>query len=153
MSKLLEIKKELYVLCKKSIQDKLLLSQEEATSLAESLEMELKSSAGDKFETGREMIHSEFQRVQKQIRQTEKQQEVLFRIKPDVQNVKVTLGSLVETNKGTYFFAIPVGRLAIGKDKYFAISLASPIGLALKDKEPGDTVKFNDKKIKIKEIA
>lgn len=153
MSDLLKIKGEIYKHCMATIMEKVEMGTSQLESLEESLELELKSSAGDKFETGREMMHAEFERVKKQLVLTIKQLEVLQRINPEVNQNKVSIGSLVVTNTGKYFFSVAIGRIQIEKEKYFGISLASPIGKLLKDKVVGDKIEFNGKKITIKEIT
>jgi len=101
-----------------------------------------KSSAGDKYETGREMMQIEIEKNEVLLNQTAKQRKELARIDVSEEFNKVAFGSLVVTDKGTYFISIGIGKIQIDDQICYAISLASPIGALLKDKAVGDEVSF-----------
>lgn len=65
---------------------------------------------------------------------------------------RVAFGSLVVTNAGTYFIAIGLGKLDVADQMCYAVSLASPIGQALKDQQAGAEVLFNGRKLKVLEV-
>ena len=67
---------------------------------------------------------------------------------------KIVFGSWVETNQGNYLIALVIGRVKdTDKDKEaFVISLASPLGKALKGLKLGDKIIFQNKEYKIKSI-
>ena len=112
-----------------------------------------KSSAGDKFETGREMMQIEIEKNEVLLNQTAKQRKELTRIDISVPFDKVAFGSLVETDKGIYFISIGIGKVQLADQICYAISLASPIGGLLKDKTIGDEVQFQERSFVIKEIV
>ncbi|WP_372643177.1 hypothetical protein, partial [Ancylomarina sp.] len=112
-----------------------------------------KSSAGDKFETGREMMQIEIEKNEVLLNQTAKNRKELARIDITKEFNKVAFGSLVETDKGTYFISIGIGKIQIDDEICYAISLASPIGGLLKDKTVGDEVQFQGRVFTIKEIV
>ena len=118
----------------------------------ESKKNETKSSAGDKFETGRAMIQMEEDRNKAQLQKALNLQKELMQINIKMTNDKVVLGSLVLTNQGSYFMAIGLGKIKVNQETYFVISLVSPIGALLKGKKRGEEVSFRGKKIRIKEI-
>tara|TARA_R110001583_G_scaffold1202_4_gene10022 strand:+ start:21697 stop:22149 length:453 start_codon:yes stop_codon:yes gene_type:complete len=112
-----------------------------------------KSSAGDKFETGREMMQIEIEKNEYLLSQTFKLRKELTRIDLKRQFGKVAFGSLVVTNMGNYFVSMGIGKVQIEDQICYAISLVSPIGQILKDKHIGDEVLFNGKTIVIKEMV
>ena len=63
------------------------------------------------------------------------------------------LGSLVITDRATYFMGVSAGAVEINGSTYYCISLESPIGKLLLGKKEGDTAQFNDTTIKIKEVV
>ncbi len=126
--------------------------REAIASAKESRNNDTKSSAGDKFETGREMMQIEIEKNEVLLILTAKQRKELARIDISEKFSKVTFGSLVETDKGTYFISIGIGKIQIDKQACYAISLASPIGGLLKDKVMGDEVRFQERRFRILDI-
>ncbi len=118
----------------------------------ESRNNDTKSSAGDKYETGREMMQIEIEKNEILLNQTTKLRKELARIEISAKFTKVAFGSLVVTDKGTYFISIGIGKIQIDDQICYAISLASPIGGLLKGKVVGDEVQFQGRAFTIKEI-
>lgn len=116
------------------------------------LEIDSKSSAGDKFETSREMIQQEVIRNELLLAEARAMEAALSRINIDSSFTTVQNGSLAITNHGSFFFAIAVGKVEVNKKDYFIISISSPLGQAFKDKRAGDKVVFNGKTYQIKEV-
>jgi len=121
-------------------------------STKDSRNNDTKSSAGDKYETGREMMQIEIEKNEVLLNQTAKQRKELARIDVSEEFNKVAFGSLVVTDKGTYFISIGIGKIQIDDQICYAISLASPIGALLKDKMLGDEVSFLGRTFVIKGI-
>jgi len=111
-----------------------------------------KSSAGDKYETGREMMQQETDRNMKQLNETNKLKVALNKINTTVVADIVDTGSVVQTNNGNFYIAVSAGILIVGKEKYYAISPGSPIGLRLMGQKAGGEVKLNDKIYLIKHV-
>lgn len=80
------------------------------------------------------------------------QQNEIARINLEKEYKKVEFGSLVITSEGNYFISIGIGKLVVDNNIYYFVSLASPIGIAIKDKIAGDSVQFQGRQITIKEI-
>ena len=80
-----------------------------------------KSSMGDKYETGREMLQQEINNLQIQLNGFSNSMNILKNINP-VPHQSVGLGSLVETEKGKFFIAISLGEIVFEKEKIFIIS-------------------------------
>jgi transcription elongation GreA/GreB family factor len=122
-------------------------------SAKEARNNDTKSSAGDKFETGREMMQIEIEKNEVLLNQTAKLRKELVRIDISQEFTKVAFGSLVVTDKGTYLISIGIGKIQIDDQICYAISLASPIGGLLKDKAVGDEVQFQGRTFVIKAIV
>ena len=68
-------------------------------------------------------------------------------------NSKVENGALVETNIGFFFIAIGIGKWTVKNEQFFVISLASPIGKLMKDKEEFSSFSFRNLNYKIIKIT
>ncbi|MDI1354160.1 MAG: 3-oxoacyl-ACP synthase [bacterium] len=117
-----------------------------------SMENETKSSVGDKHETARARMQFEQGKLEKQLSEIKQQETELRRI--DLSNVHshVAFGSLVETNRGNFFIAIPLGKLAFGKDFIQVISALSPLAICMKGKSAEQSFLFNGMEYRIEEI-
>ena len=65
---------------------------------------------------------------------------------------KVGFGSVIYTNDQKIFISIGLGKITAVKETFLAISLMVPLSKSLLEKQKGDIVLFNGKKIEIKEI-
>ncbi len=104
-----------------------------------------KSSAGDKYETGRAMMQQETSRNLVQLNEANKLKVALTIVNPDRISEKAESGSVVITNNGNFYIAVSAGVLTFNNERYFAVSPASPIGLRLKGQKAGGDFKLNDK--------
>lgn len=111
-----------------------------------------KSSAGDKHEVGRAMIQQELDQQEAQLAKLHALQQELARVPMQRIFDHVAFGSLVTTDQGLYFIAIGLGQVDMRGESCFAVSLASPIGQALKGKRFGDVVDFNGRKFLVQGI-
>ena len=116
------------------------------------LEQESKSSAGDKHETGRAMLHLEMEKASQQLGVAKQMKEVLDKIQLNSVSKKIKLGSLITTDQGIYFLSISAGEISLGDKLYYAISPSSPIGSLLIGKEKGEIILLNSKVITVLSI-
>ena len=128
-----------------SLERKLSSQLAEATarvrSLMESLEAEAKSTAGDKHETGRAMIHQEIEAVQATVDRTADQVRLCRRWANEEGSFdRVAPGALVETDGPWVFVGLGLGRLELEAGEVLSISPASPLAEALRGKRVGDAV-------------
>jgi transcription elongation GreA/GreB family factor len=105
---------------------------------------ETKSSAGDKFETGRAMMQMEEAKLNRQLEEVLKVRQVLDQIEPQHTGERIAAGSLVATNRGNYFLAVGLGKVRLEKRVFFCTSMDSPIGKQLHGKQTGDSFTFNE---------
>lgn len=118
----------------------------------EARDSDTKSSAGDKFETSREMAQIVLNNLENQAAKTAKLLNEISTISLNP-NASISIGSFIKTNKGNYLIAIPFGKLILEEKAYFVISLASPIGQLLNKKTTGDKITFNGNEIEILQHA
>ncbi|MDG2341911.1 MAG: hypothetical protein P8L24_02445 [Cytophagales bacterium] len=135
-----------------SIKEKINILESELDSIRKEKNNITKSSAGDKFETSRSSMQIEYDKLNNQINILHNQLKLIESIDYSIKKSRVGLGSLVKTDKSFYFICIGLGNYTIDKRTIYVISLASPIGKILNNKKEGDTIIFNNKDEKIKEI-
>jgi len=129
--------------CKQVIHYKITLLSDALSELSESANVESKSSAGDKHETGRAMVHLEQEKLGKQLQEWESQNILIAKIDADKQTDSIGLGSLLETNRGFFFMASNLGKLVIDEREIICISLQSPLGEQFTKCKEGDKFEFN----------
>jgi transcription elongation GreA/GreB family factor len=147
------LKEQLYIQCETYLEEKIVRITNSISDLEGALINESKSSAGDKYETGREMINIEIQKLASQLQQFQKLKTTLDLSKRNKLATPIKLGSLVRTGSATYFICIPVGEVAIGVDKVYVIGTNSPVAQALIGKSLGDNFSFNSVENKIISIS
>ena len=116
------------------------------------LENESKSSAGDKHETGRAMLHLEMEKASQQLSVVTKMKVALDKIDVSSNTEVIKLGSIIHTDKGSYFLSISAGAIMIKNKEYFAVSPSSPIGTLLLGKKKGSVISVAQREIKILEV-
>ena len=145
----MSIKQQLYRYCISMAENKVREAEEALNHLQKSHESEGKSSMGDKYETGRAMIHLEKEKVGHQLNEALKMRQMLAGIDVEKAFGKVGVGSLVETEVARYFIATSLGKVVLDEANYFVISPLSPIGQAMLNKTVGDMISFAGKTQKI----
>ncbi|HEY0744993.1 MAG TPA: hypothetical protein VGD40_26190 [Chryseosolibacter sp.] len=128
-------------------------AQEAIRMAQDSANDETKSSAGDKYETGRAMMQLEIEKNATQLEEAEKQMKVLRAINIDMQATKVQNGSLVTTSNGTFFIAVSVGMVVIEDKSFAVVSAQSPIGSKLMGLKSGDSFSFGNKTYTVGQIG
>ena len=120
--------------------------------LQESKLNETKSSAGDKYETGMEMLQQEQDKNQAQLSILVKQKHLLDKLNIAKKYDRAESGAMIITNEGNYFLCIGGGKQVIEGSSYYAISPTSPLGQMLLNKKAGDTILFQSKTFDIRLI-
>lgn len=112
-----------------------------------------KSSAGDKFETSRALMQTEYDKIDNQLLILKNQLRAIKSISLSDNKKKVGVGSFIKTNKSFYFISIGLGKQIIDNNDIYVISLSSPIGKLLNNKKKGDKIVFNNKEELIENIS
>jgi len=120
--------------------------------IREAKNTDTKSSAGDKYETGREMMQAELNKYENQLALNQKLLSELSKIDSSIVNLVIGFGSLIKTNQGIYFISVGLGAITIQNETIYVLSLASPVGKLLEGKKKGDTIFFQNREIKINKV-
>ncbi|MDY0930840.1 hypothetical protein [Chryseobacterium sp. CFBP8996] len=110
-----------------------------------------KSSMGDKYETGREMLQQEINNLQIQLNEVLKQQDFLKTVLPK-QSDKAEKGAIVKTEKGLFFISVSLGEITCENQKIICISPESPLAKAMFGKQENESFSLNNMNQKIIEI-
>lgn len=110
-----------------------------------------KSSMGDKYETGREMLQQEINNLQRQLNEALNQQAVLQKITSDPSE-KVQNGALVKTNKGLFYISVSLGEIVFENQKIMTVSAESPLVKMMYGKKTGDSFTINNMDQQIENI-
>lgn len=140
----LKLKKGLIEHCHAHVEERLTTITSSLRSIEESRNGETKSSAGDKFETGRAMMQMEEAKLNAQLGEVMKLQETMAGVKETASGDRIATGSLVATNRGLYFLAVGIGKVKLGGRTIFCTSLGAPIGQQLHGKQVGERFSFNE---------
>jgi len=143
------LKHELYKQCLDYVQERMEAAQLAIADAKEASDDDTKSSAGDKYETGRAMMEQETDRNMAQLTEANKLKVILNKISPDALSNEAETGSVIFTNNGNFYVAVGAGTLTFNNESFFAISLASPLGLKLKGLKAGHEFALNGKQYQI----
>ncbi|WP_163717405.1 GreA/GreB family elongation factor [Mangrovibacterium lignilyticum] len=146
------IKEQLLHKLNQLLDERIVAADKSIQSAKESRDNDTKSSAGDKYETGREMIQQEMDKLQAQLAKAQSMKNDLLQINPNKEYTQAEFGSLVCCNQGNYFFSVALGKIELDGTPYFCLSMVSPIGQALMQKRVGDELTFNGTRIVIQKI-
>lgn len=121
-------------------------------AVQEAANNETKSSAGDKYETGRAMMQQEQDKAAAQLMEALKLKKVLDQLKTDKEHRQVQAGSLIFTNLGNFYIAASLGQLSLDGVAYMAISPVSPLAQQLLGLQTGGELNFNGRKFKVEQL-
>jgi hypothetical protein len=108
-----------------------------------------KSSAGDKFETSREMAQQEIEKLQRVLKDKIRLGQIIKTDSYIQTNVQVKAGSLayildVNSQIGVwYLFGLPIGKIQFMDQNILGIGLTAPFAQAFLVKTKNDNVHFN----------
>lgn len=148
----MNIKNRLYKHCLDYITKKMDTCLSAMNAAQEAANAEEKSSAGDKYETGRAMMQREKEKYSGMLAEYSKIHKLLLQIDVNQEFTDVRAGALVHTNRGYYFVAISADEVLIDDVEYDTISLLSPLGKALRNSSVGDICNFRGETIEINSI-
>jgi transcription elongation GreA/GreB family factor len=102
-----------------------------------------KSSMGDKYETGREMLQQEINNLTRQLNETLNQQALLQKITSEA-SLKVQNGALVKTDKGLFYVSVSLGEIILDNQKIMTVSIESPLIKAMLGKQEKEVFAINN---------
>ncbi|PSL43836.1 hypothetical protein CLV51_107147 [Chitinophaga niastensis] len=118
----------------------------------EAANSEGKSSAGDKYETGRAMGHLEKNMYARQQAENIKELARLQEVNTDIIYTQAQTGALVRCAEQSFFIAAGLGKQLIEGQHIFYLSPYTPLAKLLQHKKAGDSFLFNKMEIVILEI-
>lgn len=110
-----------------------------------------KSSMGDKYETGREMLQQEINNLQRQLNEALNQKALIHKISSE-SCAKVQNGALVKTDKGLFYISASIGEIVFENNKIMTISEEAPLAKAMTGLKTGQVFSINNSNQAIEEI-
>jgi transcription elongation GreA/GreB family factor len=138
-----DLKSKIIEHCTDIFQQKLLIINNELKHLSEAIAEDTKSSAGDKYETGREMANLEKEKFHAQALGF-KNSLASLKALPERISTKIDLGSLIQTNKEWIHLSISLGQLEVDGESVLVISPMAPLAQLMMGKVKGETVTFRE---------
>lgn len=148
-----DLKHKLYLLCHDYIANRVAIIKQNVAEAQEAANDDTKSSAGDKFEVGREMMQQEIELNLARLGEMVNLKYALDNINPAQKSETVQPGSLVKTNAGFYYISIGAGKLVLDGITYYTVSPEAPIAGQMMGKLKGDTIELNGRKITIELVS
>lgn len=144
-------KKALFQHLSTGISKKITHLQADIADLQRGIAEDSKSSAGDKFETSREMAQQELTKLSTQLNEQQRLKSLISNQSTDKMD-QIQAGALVQTNKGLFLIGIPIGNSSFEGKHIIGIGLGAPLGQLLLHKKKNDRVSFNNQQFIIEEI-
>lgn len=150
---LTEIKEKVLLRCEQYVLNRINTAQHAIDAVEAAGEEDTKSSAGDKYETSREMMKQEIERNFQLLSEAKQMQLVLHSLKQISNHTSlVRPGSLIQTDQRMFYLAIGIGKLHVEGLDVFVLSPSAPVGQLLIGKQIGDQITFNQKTYLIQDI-
>jgi hypothetical protein len=146
------LKQKLFQYCLAHLQKQVDNAKEALQMAEEASKDDTKSSAGDKYETGREMAQQDINRNGQLLLDAQQKLSFLQSLANSQTAVSIKNGSLIYTNKGNFYLSVSVGQIILDKHTFYAISSASPIGKLFLGKKVGEEFTFNGQTYQITDI-
>lgn len=146
------VKQKIFNQFQQLLADKISTLHQQLEELKESTSNETKSTAGDKYETGRAMLQIEQDNIRYQLQEALEQQSRFSSLDSKATKHEVVQGCLVKTNKGWLLLSVALGKTVIEGIPVIALSPQSPLGKQLMGRKPGDKITINGFNYIIEEI-
>jgi len=138
-----KLKEKIIAHCTGIFQRKLSVVNEELKHLSVVIAEDTKSSAGDKYETSREMANLEKEKLHVQALGF-KNSLASLSVPPPNSSTRIDIGSLIKTNREWIYLSISLGQLEVEGENVLVISPLAPLARQLMDKQKGETVTFRE---------
>jgi transcription elongation GreA/GreB family factor len=112
-----------------------------------------KSSMGDKYETTREMMQIEINKLQLQLKDAQQMLLAFKTLDAEKRLDVVAVGAWVETDRATFYLAAAVGKVTFYSQTIMVVSPVSPIGKAMLGKRRGDTIAMGGVVYTVREVG
>jgi uncharacterized small protein (DUF1192 family) len=150
---MLAIQEQLFQLCLTDIDERVAVLRASIAEARDAQQNDTKSSAGDKFETTREMMTQQIETLSLQLSEVEAQRHLLLSISNVAPAAQIQAGSVVYTDAANFYISVSVGTKRLNNDVFICLSASSPLGKLLVGKTAGDEISFNKKQYIVKAIS
>ncbi|MBS1566041.1 MAG: hypothetical protein JST39_16755 [Bacteroidetes bacterium] len=134
------------------IEQRIANAQAAADAAQQAANQEEKSSAGDKYETGRAMGHLQKDMHASQLAAHLKDLATLKAVNTEKVYSRPVSGALIDCGDCAFFIAAGLGKQQVEGQSIFFISPFAPLAKTLEEKKAGDAFIFNKQTLTIKEI-
>lgn len=146
------LKHQLLDACREFVEKRIVTATTAMNDAQRSANEEGKSSAGDKYETGRAMMQIERDKAANQLDEALKLKRAIDQIRPEIQHERILPGSVVFTDLFKVFIAIGAGKINIEGEDFLVVGPQSPLGKELMGRGINDQFQFNNKPNRIVKI-
>ena len=143
------IKQQAYEIVLQQMQQKIAALEQSLLDIKESISNETKSTAGDKYETARAMLHIEQENLMKQLAYALNQKNEITTVDINLVSSVIENGSLITTNFGMFFIVAAMGKIEVAGNVIITLSKNSPLGILFMGKRTGEVFEFGQRKYKI----
>lgn len=148
----IQFKQQLHKACCGLIEQRMAVAEKAMKDAQESANSEEKSSAGDKYETGRAMSQIDRDRNAKQLTEAKKELAQLARLELNGLRDTCGTGALVYSDGNCYFIAAAIGQIEFENQKIIVLSPKAPLAQEMGGKKAGDLFTFNGKQCAINSV-
>lgn len=134
------------------ITEKISRLQHDISDLQKDIAEDSKSSAGDKFETSREMAQQELLKLGTQLAEQQRLKNLVESQSAETSST-IKVGTLVQTNSGVFLVGIPIGKFLFQNTAVIGIGVGAPLGQLLLNKSENDRFTFNGQNFQIEKIS
>lgn len=146
------MKQALYEHCRQLAVNRVASLSEEIGSMRQSAESEGKSTAGDKHETGRAMMHLEQEKLHQQLAEAQQMLAEIDTMNPEMDCEWVQKGAFVQTDKGKFYVLVSLGKVVFEEQDVFVVSPQSPIVKQMLGLQKGQRFQVNGTEYVIRSI-
>ena len=147
------LKIELHQMCLQQVEQRIARAKEAMDAAQAAANNEGKSSAGDKYETGRAMMQLERDQHARLLTEALKLKQALDNIDPSRQHERAQTGSLLITDQGRYYLSISLGKLELNGQEWIALSPVTPLGSSLLGLRAGESLVFNKRNYTVQHLV
>ena len=145
-------KEKLKQYCQHQIEQRMAAAKKAISDAQESANSEEKSSAGDKYETGRAMGHLQKDMFARQLSEYLKELGALQAVNTSVIYDHICAGACIEAGQLQFFIAAGLGKQMIEDREIFFLSPHAPLAISLQNKKQGYSFEFNKATVVINSV-
>jgi hypothetical protein len=146
------LKQQAYEIVLQQMFQKIAAIEQSLLDIKESISNETKSTAGDKYETARAMLHIEQENLMKQLAYALNQKNEITTVDLSLVSSEIEHGSLITTNFGMFFIVAATGKIEVAGNVIITLSKNSPLGLLFMGKREDSIIEFGQRKYVIKKV-